>query len=441
MMRNKVYIIFVVFLSLIGFSSEAQKHIDESSQTITKITSDGAWCWFSDPRAIYVHSSMPGILTGWVTSNGSIESAKIDWSGNVKKQVLASKIDKDDHANPSFVELNNGGAAVFYVIHFDKFVRVHLMGKDETQFGEAIHNDPFDEQELKKFPLRRTSYANPYVLSKENGKVYCFGRWTGFKPNMMVSTDNGKTFSKSKVLITNYPFDSNNRPYAKYFSDGKSKIHIVFTDGHPRNEPNNSVYYACYEKGAFWKADGTKICSVDELPFEPKDATLVYKADKENGKSWIYDIAADKKGNPVILFAKYPDDLNHIYFYSHFDGKKWIESKICNSGKWFPQTIAGKTEREPNYSAGMTVNPLNTNEVYVSEQIDGVFEIVKYKFNKRGKITFREEITKHSKFDNVRPFIPRNMQKGDSKVVLWMQNERYIHYTDFKTSIMMLKEN
>lgn len=441
---KKQLIIFGIGLFVSSFlfanTSNKEKSFKQKESKITTITTDGAWCWFSDPRAIYVHGTDPGILTGWVTADGSIESAKIDLEGEVTKQILAPKIDKDDHANPAFVELNNGGAAVFYVKHFDEFVRSHITNNENHQFGDAILHDPFDKQELEKFPLRRTSYANPFVLKEEAGKLYCFGRWTGFKPNMMVSDNNGETFSKSKVLITNYPFDGNNRPYVKYYSDGVSKIHIVFTDGHPRNELTNSVYYAYYEKGFFWKADGTAICSIDQLPFEPKDATVVYKADEQNGKSWIYDIAADKKGNPVILFAKYPDDLNHIYYQARFDGTKWIECKICNSGKWFPHTIEGKTEREPNYSGGMTINPMHTNEIFVSEQVNGVFEIVSYRINKKGSVVARNEITKNSSLDNVRPFIPRNMCKGDSRVVLWMQNEKYIHYTDFKTSILMFQD-
>ena len=48
------------------------------------------------------------------------------------------------------------------------------------------------------------------------------------------------------------------RPYTKVYSKGDDKIHFTFTDGHPRNEPLNSIYYVCYKNGAFYKADGTK---------------------------------------------------------------------------------------------------------------------------------------------------------------------------------------
>ncbi|MDP4679557.1 MAG: BNR repeat-containing protein [Cyclobacteriaceae bacterium] len=446
-MKNQFLIVLGALLVMASCKQEKPKEEAEEktnavSNTIETITPDGAWCWFSDPRAIYVHGENPGVLTGWVKADGTIEVAQIYPKGAIKTQILADTLDKDDHANPAFVELSNNQNMVFYTKHFDYYVRHHtsMIGGNEL-FNNAVLFDPFTDEELEKFPVKRTTYANPFSLEAEGGKLYCFGRWTGYKPNIMTSIDNGKSFSKSRVMITNYPFDNNNRPYVKYYSDGKSKIHIVFTDGHPSIELTNSIYYAYYENDAFWRADGTKICSMEELPFEPKDATVVYKADETNGKSWIYDVAADKKGNPVILYTRYPDDEHHIYHYTKYDGTTWIDNQIVDSGDWFPQTIEGTEERELNYSGGLTVNPLNTNIIFTSEEVNGIMEIVKYQLDDSGRIKSKEQITKDSKYDNIRPFIPRNMKIGDEPVVLWMQNEKYIHYTDYKTQIKYYKDS
>jgi len=424
----------VIFIAVLAVLNSCNQKEVLKSETLTA-TDDGAWCWFSDPRAIYVHGESEGVLTGWVKEDGTIEAALIADDGTVKTEALALKLEKDDHANPAFVEVAEGNYMVFYTKHFDDKVRYHrAVDNDSLLFNEAVLFDLFDEEELKEFPLKRTTYANPYYL-KEEDKLYCFGRWTGFKPNMIVSEDQGETFSKARVLISNYPFDSGNRPYAKYYSDGGSKIHIAFTDGHPRNEPANSVYYACYENGSFWRADGSKICSIEELPFTPKDASVVYKADTGSGKSWVFDISSDKDGHPVVLFVKYPTDTTHQYFYARYDGHQWQETKICDAGRWFPQTQEGLVEREPNYSGAMTLNPVNSNHVFVSEQVNGVFEIVQYNLNK-GRIVSRMSITADSELDNVRPFFPRNMKEGDRPMLLWMRNHRYVHYTDFHSSIL-----
>ncbi|WP_167610818.1 BNR-4 repeat-containing protein [Maribellus sediminis] len=420
-------IVLVLFFSAAG-----------AQNNIQTLSDDGAWCWFSGPRAIYTHNGNSAIVTGWITKNGSLQSGILNYkTGEIQTQTITPELEKDDHANPAFVELANKDVLLFCAKHYDHKVRVNRLEAEAVSkgFGETVEHDIYDEEELKNYPYKRVTYANPVALSEENNRIYCFGRWTGYKPNITWSDDNGESFLKSKVFITNIPYDGNNRPYVCYFSDGKSKIHILFTDGHPRNEPLNSVYYACYEKGAFWKADGTKICDMKDIPFEPKDASVVYQATEENGRAWIYDIAQDKKGRPVVLYARYPEETQHLYHYAIYDGKTWVDNEICNSGKWFPQTQEGKTEPEPHYSAGMSFNPLNPEIIYLSRNVNGTFEIEKRETKNMGKSWKVTPITQNSEYDNVRPVVPKNMKKGDVPVVLWMVNKKYIHYTNFDTKI------
>ena len=47
-------------------------------QTVSTLTEDGAWCWFSDPRAIYTTKKNGQIVTGWVTKSGDIVAASLD---------------------------------------------------------------------------------------------------------------------------------------------------------------------------------------------------------------------------------------------------------------------------------------------------------------------------------------------------------------------------
>ncbi len=408
-----------------------------SQNKIFTLNNDGAWCWFSDPRAIYIKGKTNTILSGWVKSDGSIEASILNTeTGTVKTQVLYPNLEYDDHDNPAFLQLTDNSLIAFYAKHCALNMYYHKSTTNsDSIFGNVIPYDPISQSELEKYPLRQVTYTNPYQLKKENNRIYVFGRWTGYKPNIMWSDDNGNTFTKSKVFIAEDGFRKDNRPYVKYFSDGKSRIHIVFTDGHPRKEASNSVYYAYYENKAFWRLDGTKICNLDQIPFKPSDATIVYKATEQTGRAWIYDIIADKKGNPTILYARYPSEDQHLYHYAKYDGKQWHDHEICNSGRWFPQTPEGKTEPEPHYSGGMSLHPLKQNAVYVSKQVNGIFEIEKFVTTDYGKTWKIEPITEHSKYDNVRPVIPRNMTKKNKTVILWMENEKYIHYTNYKSSI------
>ena len=430
----KYYLIPVFFL--VATLLAAQNKIET-------LNNDGAWCWFSDPRAIYISGDEQEIITGWVKLDGSIEISMLNLeTGKTKTEIVYDKLEYDDHDNPSFLQLSDNNLMVFYAKHcaLNMYWNKSSLNKDSL-FGKVITYDPISESELERYPHRQVTYANPYQLTNENNRIYVFGRWTGFKPNIMWSDDNGETFTKSKVFIAEEGFRASNRPYVKYYSDGISRIHIIMTDGHPRKEATNSVYYAYYENKAFWRMDGSKICNLDEIPFKPTDATVVYKATETTGRAWVYDIIADKKGNPTILYARYPSEKEHLYYYANYDGKKWHDNLICNSGKWFPQTPEGKTEPEPHYSGGMTIHPLKHNIVYVSKEVDGVFEIEKYVTNDDGETWDITPITSNSKNDNVRPYVPRNMTKKDKTVLLWMENEKYIHYTNFKSSIKYIIED
>jgi hypothetical protein len=224
----------------------------------------------------------------------------------------------------------------------------------------------------------------------------------------------------------------------KYFSDGKDKIHMVFTDGHPLNEKRNSVYYACYSKGAFYRANGEMICTIDELPFQPKDATLIYDAKKGKQRAWVFDIAADSLGNPAIAYARYPSIHEHIYHYAWFDGTGWNDREVANSGKWFPKTPAGTVEREPYYSGGMTIDPKQKHTLYISMERSSVFEIEKWVLNTEKNKWDASSITRNGTRNQVRPFVVENFPSEKGTLLLWNAVEKYTHYTDFHSGIKIM---
>lgn len=422
-------ITFTFFILLFSFHLLA-------AQTITGyLSEDATWCWFSDPRAIMVDDH---VITGWVKSNGTVEAAKFDiQTQSIQTDDLYYRLEKDDHNNPAFVKTDQGQVIAMYTRHSLKDLFINFLDDSNGEFEfsgpQLIH--PISKEELAKYPRESITYANPYRLASENNRLYCFGRWTGFKPNIMWSDDLGESWTKSKVFITNYPFDAGNRPYVKYFSDGQSKIHIVFTDGHPRVEPTNSVYYAYLENGKFYRANGEEICDMDHIPIEPKDASVIFKSNEKEGRAWIADIGQDENGNPTVLYTKSPKEAQHYYWYARFVEDHWENHEICDSGKWFPQTPAGVEEREHYYFGNMTIHPGNANVVYLSRQVNETFEIERWKTNDFGNTWTTEAITRDSQYDNVRPYIPRGLKADQDEVVFWMENQNYIHYTNFKTSI------
>jgi hypothetical protein len=135
------------------------------------------------------------------------------------------------------------------------------------------------------------------------------------------------------------------------------------------------------------------------------------------------------------VYVKFPDDNNHVYCYSRWNGKKWETDELINSGKWFPKTPAGETEREPNYSGGLCLDHKNPSVAYLSVKRNSVFEIEKW--SKDGKAWKVTPVTKDSPKDNVRPFPIRNIPENSPLKVLWMENTEYIHWTNYHSAIKM----
>ena len=429
----------ILLLAACSSSKKSSQTIEVNKPApIQTLTDDGAWCWFTNPRAIYY--SDDEIITGWVKKDGSVEVASLNIESDKKAfNNLFPQMEVDDHNNPAFTVLPDGNIFTMYTWHSTKkgvVSNTTSNGSDINSFGEKVIFKPKTEELLEKFPRETYTYANPYVLEEEGNKLFAFGRYTGFKPNLIISDDNGKTWNEKYVVMSDIPFTPGNRPYVNYYSDGKSKIHMIFTDGHPRNEPLNSVYYCYYEKGAFWKIDGTKICDLEALPFHVTDASVVYKASEEKGRAWIADIVV-KKDKPVILYSRHPEETDHRYHYAWYNPKenKWEDYEMCKAGKWFPQTQEGKEEREQYYMGNLILHPVKTNTVYLSRQVNNRFEIEKFVTTDNGKSWENTPITSNSTFDQVRPYVPRNQNEDAKTVVLWMENKQYIHYTIYDTAI------
>ncbi len=401
----------------------------------TVLTDNGAWCWFSDPRAVYYDGKT---YTGWVKDDGSVEVGAFDYqTGAVTTQIIYPRLEVDDHNNPAFVIRPDGHLLAFYTKHHkeDLYVSVTKNPEDITAWEPPKVLHPNDPALVEKYGDDRYTYANPFMLSDENNRLYLFGRWTGFKPNMTWSDDGGLTWTQAKVVVCPLPIDPGQRPYVKYYSNGKDKIHMVFTDGHPRNEPANSVYYAYYQKGAFFRADGHKICTIDELPFEPKEASLVYDARKTGNRAWVWDICEEAGGYPVVAYTRLPEATDHRYHYARYDGKQWLDYEICKAGQWFPQTPEGEEEREQHYSAGISIDPQHPSVVFLSRPVQEVFEIEQWTTADGGKSWASTPVTQHSAYDQVRPFVVGNVPEEQGTSVLWMENKRYVHYTDYQCQI------
>ena len=410
---------------------------------------DGAWCWFSDPRAVHLNGK---IYSGWVSSDGSIIVASYnEKTGKTREVNISAQYNKDDHANPSLLILPDNRIMVFFAAH-----SIKAKSDEKAAITYAISKNPEDistwEDQFKitqnaKGP-KKFCYTNPIMLSEENNRIYLFWRGADFKPTFCYTDDLGSTWSDAFTLIKS-SLNNGKRPYVKVSSNGRDEIHIAFTDGHPRNEPLNSIYYLKYKAGKFYKADGSIVGTTKSLPIEHEACDVIFDANKlflkkRNGvRAWIWDVASDEYGNPVMVYTRLPEETKHQYFYAKWDGTSWINLIISPAGSAFPRFHRPKEQRdpEPHYSGGVYLDHENPNVVYYSKPVNDIFEIFKAETIDIGKNWIESSITSNSKKDNVRPFAIRGADNNAKSQILWMFNESYIHYTDFNTKIKMDVKN
>lgn len=426
-----------VALSTSGFS---QKNVEARyAEDYEKITQDGAWCWFSDPRAIYVDDKMIG---GFVDKEGSIWAFSYDPATQEKKQYkLHDKLDYDDHANPSVMQLPDKRVVIFFSAHGGTknspiYYAVSRRPADITAWEEIRSIEPKMEGNLG------VCYTNPAMLSAENNRTYIFFRGRNFKPTFVYS-DDLKTWSDPTTFVVNdTAFGSYGRPYMKVTTNHKDKIFFAFTDAHPRDRATNSIYFMMYKDGKLLQADGQVISDDLQKAVSPSMADKVYDASISFDKAWIWDVAFDKDENPVIVYARFGRmNGEHSYWYARWNGKKWENHLITKAGQWFQRAdyVKEKPEYECNYSGGVYLDHEDPRIVYTSRPINDVFEIEKWTFTGGKEKWATEAITRQSSRDNVRPFVVRNHQ-GDQPSVLWMYNYKYPGFKAYDCAIRVNQE-
>jgi hypothetical protein len=234
-------------------------------------------------------------------------SAYAHTTGKIEHHTVYEKFQADDHVVPSILILQDGKLMIFFTKH------------NGTMYYTKTHKpeDISGWEEISSLDMgNMLCYSNPVMLKKEKNRIYVFFRGGyDWKPSFITSDDLGRTWSEPEVMVGKPGEDKTNRPYTKVISDGKKRIWFAFTDGHPRKEPMNSIYVLYYEKGNFYQVNGKKLGSMKDIPIDQNKVMKAYDGVKTKVRSWIWDIALDDKGNPVIVYTTLNEETVHKYYY------------------------------------------------------------------------------------------------------------------------------
>ena len=390
---------------------------------VTRELGGGAWCWFADPRAVYHAGSLRQTYVGWIDRAGDVRVAAYDHGTHVRTTAIVKRrLGVDDHNNPAILVRGDGRLQVFYSAHNGARMlwRVSAAPEDVSSWGPE-RSLPTNTPGTRGF-----TYPNPVRLAGEDGRIFLFWRGGNWNPTLSVSGD-GHEWSPARTVIR---ARRGQRPYLKVDSDGQETIHLAFTNGHPRNVAT-SVFYAQYRGGAFYRANGRRIGRLDDLPFGPADADTVYDVRRQRYRSWVHDVAFDGSGHPLVAFAIFRSPRDHRYHYARWTGRRWLDQYITAAGGFIDEDGG-----EVQYSGGVSFDHEVPSVVYLSRQVDGQFEVEKWRTDDGGDTWSHRPITRRSREKNVRPITPRGQHRGDLDV-LWMRG-RYPNYRRYRTDIAAL---
>lgn len=425
--------------------------------TLVTLSSDGAWTWYNDPRAVF-HNGI--LYFGCVrTADGRTVLNAFDPQTGQSTHLWASALtQKDDHNNPGLLVKEDGTLLALHARHgSDQFFSYRL----STGTNPVSPADWTAEQTIPPTGKGLT-YANPFQLSAEAGRIYNFSRNLNFNPTVFTSGDGGVTWSAPQLFIRNG--SGGIRPYVKYAADDAQRIDFLYTDGHPR-DITNSLYHLYYQRGAFHQTDGTLVRTFANLPIlhdAGERGAVVYQYSEAPGndpddhipagRAWCWEMVCQTNDQPVCLFTVQRDQVTGVnwsddriyYYYARWTGTNWQKRFIAHAGR--PLYSA-----EDDYAGGICADPASPDVIYLSSNAQDPFNLTdttnvplrageRYEIYRgvttNGGLNFTwEAVTTNSAKDNLRPYVPR--RQSGTPVVIWFRGT-YSTYTAYNCEIVGL---
>ncbi len=401
------------------------------------VSAEGAWCWFADPRALHYENadgSINATYIGYIDVHGNIRATQMDFLSGKRTEVLVrSFFQPDDHNNPTFLVLPDERVMIFYTRHTDErriWYRISTHKGDITSLGEEkyIETD------------HNTTYPSPFILSNDPQHIYLCWRGINWHPTIARLTMPDKNDQVSVDFGPRQIVQSTGaRPYAKYYSNGRDKIYMAYTTGHPDNEWPCWLYLNVIDINTMQLQDikGTMLSQIDGQPFKvnkSEDYRQQYPFTvidaPEHTRNWVWQLATDSKENPIVALTRISEDKNsHQYLVAKWTGKKWRLTEVGDGGHAFHQSWQ---QTEKCYSGGMALDPNHSDVIYVSQPTtadgkispDGTYEIWKMTLKPNGTVKSRTQVTSLSAKNNIRPFVIPGL--GDTPLRLcWMSGDYY----------------
>lgn len=384
----------------------------------------GAWSYFGDPRAV-AHGR--DVFTGWISVGGDVWVAQTDTAtGRTRKRMIYENLGRDDHNNPSLV-FWRGRLMAFFSEHSGR-----VLGKG-AQMRYRISRRRFSI--LGGFgPVRKVptnvpgglgyTYPNPV---RARGRLFLFWRGGDWNPTFS-STMDGRRWSRARTLVRGPGTRADpQRPYAKFAEAPGGAFDVVLSDAHVQNW-RNSLYFMRFRRGSFFRADGSRIGTLADLPFARRELDTVYRWRRGGGRAWPHDVAAGADGRPVVVYTRRhngPDGVDRFHYARH-DGRRWVDRRLVSAGDGAPTFTSG----------GITLDHEQPGNVLLSRPVGDDYQVEFWNTPDRGDSWTRWTLTRFADGFSMRPVFPRFFHRTGKGVVVFFRGTAE-SYRKYATTVVM----
>jgi hypothetical protein len=387
---------------------------------VVNLNDNGGWCWYQEERAV-VDTKNNKLVFGsdanGGTRNGQIEVTIYDLVAKTSSRTSLAKMVADDHDSPGLIITPSGNYATMWAGH-NEDCKSYFNTYSNGQWGGK---GTFDWQPLGCDPsiFQKVTYANLWNMTAEN-KIYSFVRSIQTSPNLLVSKDEGRTWTYGGRL-TSTPQVGYVAGYYKYWGNGVDRIDFVGTEAHPRDE-DNSLYHGYVKGGKSYNSNDQVLDQDISDGTQPNinKFTQLFKTGSTVGPvklnhAWNLDLMRYPDGSIVLLWLARvtPDSSNgdnpdHRFGYARFDGTSW---KLTYLGKAGLKLYSS----EQDYTGLGTIHPDDPHTIFISSTYDprddttktSKHEIYQGTTCDNGATWKWTPITANSTKDNIRPLMPK----------------------------------
>jgi hypothetical protein len=347
-------------------------------------------------------------------------------SGSKSGPTKIGNMSVDDHNAPALVVRPDGGYAAMWAGHNQDCKSYY-----STYTGSSWAAQKTYDWTPQGCPWSRTvTYANMWYLGSD---LYSFVRSVDTSPNMLVSKDNGASWSYAGRL-TSTATVGYVAGYYKYWGNNTDRIDFIGTEAHPRDN-NNSLYHGYIKDGKIYNSTGTVVdqtfadtSSQDITKYTKLFATGSTVGSVKISNAWNADVARYDDGTIGLIWtgrvgstsnSESNTDLRLLY--GRFDGTSWKLTYLVKAG---PKLYAD----EQDYTGLGALVPDDPHTIYISTPYNpstdtilssGRREIWRGTTCDNGATFQWTPVTANSSKDNYRPIVPK--WDAQHTALLWMK--------------------